>query len=306
MVVDVAEVPLVLCGRDPAARRSRPSVERTCRAAGYRFPQANKQALHLKDLLQLLVVGLEEDRVLELVDAVVEGCEDGEEAVDQPVDDPVEQQRRLFNRLVASLIAAADLGKRGAVVAMDSDEKSLGVEAMHLDKPVVVRRRAIDDDEDEVVVLVELRPLAELLRVLDRERMELEDIAKDLKVRLARSIEVEPEKATVREQALDGVDIEADLAAAVIVDDVTDRGPRVIGSYVGSIRVAIEMRFQALIAVIAQSNWPSSSSAKCSAASFQTMSGTCSSVISVVESVRASAARSRSLKKGVSRQAARA
>jgi hypothetical protein len=91
---------------------------------------------------------------------------------------------------------------------------------MHLDQPVVVWRRAIDNEEDEVVVLVELRPLAELLRVLDRERMKFEDIAKDLKVRLARLIEVEPKEAVIREQLLDGVDIEADLATALIIDDV--------------------------------------------------------------------------------------
>jgi len=36
------------------------------------------------------------------------------------------------------LVAPADLGKRGAVVAVDGDEEALGVEAVHLDQPVVV------------------------------------------------------------------------------------------------------------------------------------------------------------------------
>jgi hypothetical protein len=70
---------------------------------------------------------------------------------------------------------------------------------MHFDESVVVRCGAIDDDEDEVVVLVELGSLIELLRVFDCERVKLERIAEDLKVRFARSIEVEPEKAIVRE-----------------------------------------------------------------------------------------------------------
>ena len=50
-----------------------------------------------EDLLQLPVVGPEEDLVLEVVDPVVELREDREEAVDQPVDDPVEEQRRVLH-----------------------------------------------------------------------------------------------------------------------------------------------------------------------------------------------------------------
>jgi hypothetical protein len=95
---------------------------------------------------------------------------------------------------VSRLIAAADLGEGGAVVAVDGDEEALGVEAMHLDEPVVVWCSAIDDHKDEVVVLVELGALVELLRVFDRERMKLEHIAEDLEVLLARLIEVEPKE----------------------------------------------------------------------------------------------------------------
>ena len=53
---------------------------------------------------------------------------------------------------------------------------------MHLDQPVVVGDGAVDDEEDEVVVVVDLRALAEVLRVLDRQRVELEDVAEDLEV----------------------------------------------------------------------------------------------------------------------------
>ena len=61
------------------------------------------------------------------------------EAVDQPVDDPVEQQRGTINRLVALLVAPADLGERGAVVSVNGDEEALGVEAVHLDEAVLIR-----------------------------------------------------------------------------------------------------------------------------------------------------------------------
>jgi hypothetical protein len=127
---------------------------------------------------------------------------------------------------------------------MDSDEKAFGVEAMNFDETVVVWCGAINYDEHEVVVLIELGSLVELLRVFDCERMKLEHIAEDLKVRFAWSIEVEPEKTIVREQPFDRVTIEADLAAAPIVDDVTDRGAAAIRSYAGSIRAAIEIRLR--------------------------------------------------------------
>ena len=86
---------------------------------------------------------------------------------------------------------------------------------MHLDQAVVVRRGAVDDDEDEVVVVVDLRALAEVLGVLDRERVELEDVAEDLEVARVGLVEVEPEEAAVGEQLLDRLAAELDLAAAL-------------------------------------------------------------------------------------------
>ena len=94
---------------------------------------------------------------------------------------------------------------------------------MHLDQPVVVGGGAVDDDEDEVVVVVDLRPLAEVLRVLDRQRVEPEDVAEDLEVARLRLVEVEPEEAAAREQLLDRLAAELNLAAALLVEDVADR-----------------------------------------------------------------------------------
>ena len=95
---------------------------------------------------------------------------------------------------------------------------------MHLDQPVVVGDRAVDDDEDEVVVLVDLRPLPEVHGVLDGERVELEDVAEDLEVVAVGLVEVEPEELPGGEKLLDRLAAEVDLAAALVVNDVADRG----------------------------------------------------------------------------------
>ena len=70
---------------------------------------------------------------------------------------------------------------------------------MHLDQTVLVVCGAVDDEEDIVAVLVQLRSLAEVLRILDRERMELEHITQHLEVVRLGLMEVEPEKAAGRE-----------------------------------------------------------------------------------------------------------
>jgi hypothetical protein len=57
------------------------------------------------------------------------------------------------------------------------------------------------------------------------ERVEAEDVAKDLEVLRDGLIEVEPEEAATREQLLDGVATEMNLAAVLLVDDMTDRWP---------------------------------------------------------------------------------
>ena len=201
VVVDVAEVALVLLGH-PGSSATPPirlaNVSR-CGVTALRMPTSRRFIRKIS--CSCVVAGVQEDLVLELVDAVVEVGEDREEAVDEPVDDPVEQQRRVVDRLLALHVALTHLGERRAVVAVHGDEEALGVEAMHLDEAVLVRDRAVDDDEDEVVVLVDLRALAELLRVLDGQRMELEDVAQDLEVVLARLVDIEPEERVRRRAA---------------------------------------------------------------------------------------------------------
>src|SRR5919201_64608 len=121
VVVDVAEIALVAL-RQPGQLRD--AAHQPCERVALRadrLAHAHQHALHPEDLLQLPIIGPQEDLVLELVDPVVEGGEYREEAVDQPVDDPVEEQRGTVDRLLALLEAAADLGERGTVVSVNGD-----------------------------------------------------------------------------------------------------------------------------------------------------------------------------------------
>src|SRR6476646_5534221 len=180
MVVDVAEVALIV-GRQPGQRlHSRHEPGEHVPLRGHCLAQPNEQPLHAEDLLQLPVVGSEEDRVLELVDAVVEVGENREEAVDKCFDDLVEQPRRMLYRLAPLRETVAYIVERRRFVAVDGDEVPLAVEAVNLDEPVLVGRGAVEDEESEVVIAVDLGALPEMLRVLDRERMELEDVSENL------------------------------------------------------------------------------------------------------------------------------
>src|SRR6516162_9246441 len=60
----------------------------------------------------------------------------------------------------------------GHVVAVHADQEPFGVEAVHLGHRLAQLAGAVGDDRDEVVVVLDLRPLLELLDVLDRERVD--------------------------------------------------------------------------------------------------------------------------------------
>ena len=142
MVVDVAEVALVVVGHAGEVldaghdRREEVALRRD------HLPHAHERALHREDLLQLRVVGLAEDRVLEHVDPVVDRGQPGEEAVDEPVDDRVQQPRGIVDRRVALDVALAELRQRRRVVAVQRDQEPVGVEAVHLDETVGIVRRS--------------------------------------------------------------------------------------------------------------------------------------------------------------------
>src|SRR4029450_1988972 len=113
------------------------------------------------------------------------------------------QERGLLDRGLPRRVAAPDLREPWGVIVVDSDEEALGVEAVHFDKTVIVGDGSVDNEENEVVIVVELGALPELLRVLNGERVELEDLAEDLEVLMLRLIEIEPEEPLACEQLLD-------------------------------------------------------------------------------------------------------
>ena len=173
------------------------------RCGRHHLAHRHQRTLHREDLLQLRVVCVDEDLVLEQVDPVVDRLEAGEEAVDEAVDDGVQQPGGVVDRCVALDVSLAKLRDRGRVVAMQRDEIVIGVEAVHLDETVgvVVVGGTEDDEEDVAVVVVDLRPLVELPRVLEREWMEAELLPQDLEIGRLRIVHVEPEELTCRRAA---------------------------------------------------------------------------------------------------------
>lgn len=82
------------------------------------------------------------------------------------------------------------LGERRRLVPADGDEEALRVVAVNLDEPILVGRVAEDDEEDEIVVVLALGALSEVLRVLDRERMEAERLLEKLDLLWAWAVKV--------------------------------------------------------------------------------------------------------------------
>lgn len=68
-----------------------------------------------------------------------------------------------------------------------------------------------------------------MLGVLDRERMELEDVTEDLEVVAVGLVEIKPEKTPAREQPLDPLVAEVDFAAAFVMNDMANRWARALG-----------------------------------------------------------------------------
>ncbi len=182
--------------------------------------------------------GVAEDPLLERVDPVVDRGEAREEAVDEPVDDPVQEPGRIVDRRVPLDVALAQRRERRRVVAMERDQVAVGVEAVHLDEPVrvVVARRAEHDEEHVAVVVVDLRPLAEAPRVLERERVKAELFPQDLEICCLGSVDVEPEEASFGEQLTQPVALEGKPVPGVAVDEVGGALRRGVGGHRSIVR----------------------------------------------------------------------
>jgi hypothetical protein len=200
VVVDVAEVALRL-HRHPW-ELGQPDPREQIPLGRDRLAQAHQAPLHFEDALKLLVGRALEERVLDLVDLVVELGQDWEEAVDQGVHDVVQDERGLL-RLAPPRLALAQRREGRAVVAVDGDQEALGVEAVHLHQAVLVGRRPVDDQEDVVVVGLELGALAEALGVLQRQRVEPEQVPQEGELLGGRPVEVQPKEPPLAQAALD-------------------------------------------------------------------------------------------------------
>src|SRR5439155_13291196 len=69
--------------------------------------------------------------------------------------------------------------------------------------PIAFEPGAVEDDEGVFPEVLELRPLTELAVVLDRQRMEAEDLPQRNQVVLGRILEVEPEEFVAPQQVVD-------------------------------------------------------------------------------------------------------
>jgi hypothetical protein len=112
------------------------------------------------------------------------------------------------------------LGERRRLVPAYGDKEALGVVAVDLDEPVLVGGVAEDDEEDEIVVVLALGALSEVLRVLDRERMEAERLLEKLDVLWAWAVKVEPEELGRPEPLLESFAVEREFLRAASIDEV--------------------------------------------------------------------------------------
>src|SRR5213593_837067 len=109
MIVDVAKIVFVSLGESGKLSNSAHQAGESVTLRRQDLAHLDESSLHLENLLELLVAGAQEDRVLEVVDAVVERGETRKETIDQAVDHAVQQQRWLFDRSFVLFVAPADL-----------------------------------------------------------------------------------------------------------------------------------------------------------------------------------------------------
>jgi len=88
---------------------------------------------------------------------------------------------------------------------VDGDDEAAADEYVHLDRldMLVAPARSVEDDERVLAIVVELRPLAEPARVLQRERMQPEQLPELGDLRVGGALQLEPEVLVALEQRLD-------------------------------------------------------------------------------------------------------
>src|SRR5919201_4395412 len=142
--------------------------------------------------MRIARVAVDDHRFDEL-DAVAEAVEDVEVRVDDRVEDRVQQKSRAFDLRFAK--ALLDLLQRGERALVDRDDRVVLEEDAELNLGYDVGTLLLEpvhDDEVMVVVLVDLRALVPVLRVLDRERVEVKLRRRELELLALRIGDVEP------------------------------------------------------------------------------------------------------------------
>ena len=102
------------------------------RCRGDHFANADERALHLEQPTELGIGRPDQDRVLQLVDLVVEFGESREEAVDQAVEDGVQQHDQRVARVRGVPEALGERRQRRTRRVMDGHQVTFRVEAVHL------------------------------------------------------------------------------------------------------------------------------------------------------------------------------
>src|SRR4051812_2957505 len=191
VVADVGEGVVRLAGLDVQH-----ALDRVCAAGEHvalrhdDLEQAEQAAAQHDDAPAVRVGRLLEGVLLELGDFGLDVAQEREQALRERVEDPVDG---LVVRVRGGRPHRVELRGRPAMHGHDAPLREVQV---GLDRIVLVGlpQRAVEDDQQPVAVVVDLRALAELLAVLDRQRREPEEVPQLGELVVRRRVEVEPER----------------------------------------------------------------------------------------------------------------
>ncbi len=176
------------------------------------------------DLLELARVWPLEDLVVERFDAFVEAIQDRKEGVGESVEHPVDDELLRSGRLRAHPPTGLFEGAAGARVRGDDVAAAEeGVDLVELDLAAFFADRPVVDEEHVVAEVLQLRSLAAFGQILERERVEGEDLGQRRHLGRAGIGEVEPEVLVALQKAADLVPVDAvEEAHAATLDPPAD------------------------------------------------------------------------------------
>ncbi len=166
----------------------------------------DERALHGEERAQLGLGGLYQDRILQLVDLGVELVEHREEAVDQAVDDQIGQCDLIGPDRRGTLVAEAGTH----LLHGPTGSPPYGDHEMHTEDEVdlldrgAIPGRPVDHHVGHRVVVLDLRPLAEGLDVVDHEVVNADVVQQEIAGLVVDAVEVEPEEIGAGQGLPDG------------------------------------------------------------------------------------------------------